>query len=254
MKVCVIGLGTVGTPTIKYFHEKGFQALGYDIAKKSIEGIETYTNWKLVPEPEIYVITVSSENVESICKMISEKDKNCFVSIESTVPVGTCRTIYQSYDLRNLVHCPHRYWREEPMAHGVKQQRVIGAVNKHSLKKGFEFYGALDIPVHVCQTIEIAEMCKVAENAYRFVQIAFAEELRRICEDETIPFEEVRTACNTKWNIQIPEARHGIYGSCLPKDMGYMNNMVKSAPLIEGAIMADEIYKNFIKTSKKSRH
>jgi UDP-N-acetyl-D-mannosaminuronate dehydrogenase len=183
--------------------------------------------------------------------MISERDKNCLVSIESTVPVGTCRKISESYDLRTLVHCPHRYWVEEPMAHGIKQQRVIGAINQQSLEKGLEFYHILDIPVHVCPTIEIAEMCKVAENAYRFVQIAFAEELRRICEDKNISFEEVRTACNTKWNTEILEARDGIYGSCLPKDIGYLKNMAKNAPLIEGAIITDEIYKKWIKTSKK---
>lgn len=251
MKVCVIGLGTVGTPTIKYIREKGLQAFGYDVATKSIDGIKTYTNWKLVPKPEIYVITVSSESVETVCKMISEKDKNCLVSIESTVPAGTCRKISKSHDLRTLVHCPHRYWPEEPMAHGIKQQRVIGAINQQSLKKGLEFYHALDIPVHVCRTIEIAEMCKVAENSYRFVQIALAEELRRICEDKNISFEEVRTACNTKWNTQILEARDGILGSCLPKDIRYLKNMAKNVPLIEGAIITDEIYKKWIKTSKR---
>ncbi len=251
MKVCVIGLGTIGTPTIKHIHEKGLQTFGYDLAKKSIGGIKTYTNWKLVPKPEIYVITVSSESVETVCKMISEKDKNCLVSIESTVPAGTCRKISKSYDLRNLVHCPHRYWAEKPMAHGIKQQRVIGAVNKQSLKKGLEFYHDLAIPVHVCPTIEIAEMCKVAENAYRFVQIAFAEELRLICEDKNISFEEVRTACNTKWNTQILEARDGIVGSCLPKDVRYLRNMARNVPLIEGAIITDEIYKKWIRTSRR---
>jgi UDP-N-acetyl-D-mannosaminuronate dehydrogenase len=192
MKVCVIGLGTVGTPTLRYIHEKGLQVFGYDVVERSIEGIKTYTNWKLVPNPEVYVITVPSESVEAACKMVSERDKNRLVSVESTVPAGTCRRIFELYDLRTLVHCPHRYWAEEPLAHGVKQQRVIGAVNKQSLEKGLEFYRVLDIPVHVCPTIEIAEMCKVAENAYRFVQIAFAEELRRICEEKNISFGEVK--------------------------------------------------------------
>ena len=93
MKICVIGLGTIGTPTIKYIHEHGMQVYGYDLIKKSIDGIETYTGWKLVPKPDIYVVTVSSNNVEDVCKMISEKDKNSFISIESTVQVGACRRI-----------------------------------------------------------------------------------------------------------------------------------------------------------------
>jgi UDP-N-acetyl-D-mannosaminuronic acid dehydrogenase len=43
-------------------------------------------------------------------------------------------------------------------------------------------------------------MCKIVENAYRYVQIAFAEELRMICEALGLDFNEVRMACNTKWN------------------------------------------------------
>jgi len=257
MKICVIGLGTIGTPTIKYIHEHGMQVYGYDLIKKSIDGIETYTHWKLVPNPDIYVVTVSSNNVEDVCKMISEKDKNSFISIESTVQVGACRRISRTFNLQTLVHCPERYWVNEPLTHGIRQLRVIGAINEQSLKKGLEFYEALDIPIHVCPKIEVAEACKIAENAYRFIQIAFAEELRMICEDKDIPFDDLRAACNTKWNIEILEARDGIYGMCLPKDTGYLKNMADKlqTPLIQGAILTDENYKKWIKPLKnKARH
>jgi len=234
-------------------HEHGMQTYGYDLVKKSIAGIETYTEWKRVPKPDAYVITVSSDSVEDVCKMISEKDRRSFVSVESTVKVGTCRKISNKFGLRTLVHCPERYWVEEPKTHGVRQLRVIGAINEQSLEKGLEFYRALDIPVHVCSDIEVAEACKITENAYRFVQIAFAEELKRICEDRGIPFEDLRTACNTKWNIQILEARDGIYGSCLPKDTGYLKAMAGNAliPLIEGAIASDEFYKKWVEELKR---
>ncbi len=85
-------------------------------------------------------------------------------------------------------------------------------------------------------------MSKIAENAYRFVQIAFAEELKIICDKCEIPFEELRESCNTKWNIEILEARDGIGGHCLPKDVRYLWNILKS-PLLSGAIRADEIYR-----------
>ena len=155
--------------------------------------------------------------------------------------------------MQTLVHCPERYWVNEPLTHGIRQLRVIGAINEQSLKKGLEFYEALDIPIHVCPKIEVAEACKIAENAYRFIQIAFAEELRMICEDKYIPFDDLRAACNTKWNIEILEARDGICGKCLPKDTGYLNNMAENlqVPLIQGAILTDEIYKKWIKALKK---
>jgi UDP-N-acetyl-D-mannosaminuronate dehydrogenase len=243
MRVCVVGLGTIGTPTIRYIQERGFEVVGYDLTERSMDDIKTFADWKKVPKSDVYVVTVSSDNVENACKNISNKNKNPLVSIESTIPVGACRKISKTLNLKTLVHCPHRYWVEDPINHGIRQPRVIGAVNKQSLGRGLEFYKALDIPLHVCPTIETAEMCKIAENAYRFVQIAFSEELRTICEEKGISFDEVREACNTKWNIEILEARDGISGSCLPQDIGYLKSLSESSPLLKGAISTDKIYK-----------
>lgn len=247
MKVCVLGLGNIGVPVIEYISKHGFQVYGYDVVEKSIGSIETFTGWEVVPECDVYVVTVSSNSVEDVCKKISNKNKNSLVCIESTVPVGTCRKISETFDLSTLVHCPHRFWVEDPINHGVRQHRVIGAVNEESLRRGLDFYRSLDIPLHVCASIEIAEMCKIAENAYRFVQIAFAEELRMICESRKIPFDDVKKACNTKWNIEILEAREGILGVCLPKDTRYLRLMAENVPLLDGAILTDKNYKKWIK-------
>lgn len=246
MKVCIIGLGNIGKPVLEYIHRHGFQVCGYDLIKESIENEETFTVWEKVPRSDVYVVAVSSSSVEDVCERISSKGKNSLVAIESTVPVGTCRKISETFDLPALVHCPHRYWVEEPFDHGVKQVRVLGAVNEESLKRGLEFYRLLKIPLHVCPAIEIAEMCKIAENAYRFVQIAFAEELCMICEGKEIPFDEVRKACNTKWNVEILEARDGIYGACLPQDIGFLSRLADSSPLLDGAISTDQNYKTRI--------
>lgn len=250
MKVCVVGLGTIGAPVAKYIREQGVQVCGYDLVEKALDDIKSFTEWKEVPKSDVYIVAVASDRVEDACREISNKDKVSLVSIESTVKVGACRKISKRYNLQNLVHCPHRYWVENPVDHGIKQPRVIGAINERSLEKGLEFYRSLDIPLHVCPTIEIAETCKIAENAHRFVQVAFAEELRRICEAKNIDFDEVRTACNTKWNVEILEAREGITGH-IPKDTGYLKLLVDDALLIEGAILTDEIYKKWIGLSKK---
>jgi nucleotide sugar dehydrogenase len=252
MKVCVIGLGTVGTPTNIYMHQQGLQVCGYDILEKSLGEIETYTNWNKVPNSDAYVIAVSSNRVESVCKDVAGKDKKKLILIESTVKVGTCRKISGELDLKNMAHCPHRYWGDDPVNHGVRQLRVIGAINEESLEKARKFYSRLKIPLHLCPSIEVAEMCKIAENAYRFVHISFAEELRTICEANEIDFDEVRKACNTKWNTEIPEARDGIMGTCLPKDTKYLQLLHDNTPLLDGAISTDELYKRNLKT--KVRH
>jgi UDP-N-acetyl-D-mannosaminuronic acid dehydrogenase len=147
-----------------------------------------------------------------------------------------------------LVHVPHRYWPEDPVRHGVKQLRVIGGVNKESLNSGIDFYKSLlDIPLYEVPSVEISEICKISENAYRYVQIAFAEELRMICEDLGLDFKKVREACNTKWNIEILDAREGIGGKCLPKDIHLLASLSKYNTLLRASKKVDKQYREWLK-------
>ncbi|RLC36968.1 potassium transporter TrkA [candidate division Kazan bacterium] len=266
-KVCVIGLGEVGFPTAIYIMERGLEIWGYDIDPNVIERakerkIRATTNWNEIPPMDTYVICVSTfikedetpdlSPIFDVCEKISQKaTSSTLVSIESTIIPGTSKKIWKEIfneDVK-LVHVPHRFWRGDPVRYGVKQLRVIGAVNQESLDAGLKFYrDILGIPLHIVSSVEIAEMSKIAENAYRYVQIAFAEELRMICENLELDFEEVRRACNTKWNIKILEARDGIGGHCLPKDIRYLDYLAPSNTLLKAAILVDKQYREWLKT------
>jgi len=270
LKVCVLGLGEVGLPTAKYILSMGFDVYGYDISSAAIkraeeEGVLKATDiWDEVPPVDIYVVCVSTllkgdapdpSPVFDVCEKISQKaNSHSLVSIESTIVPGTSRKIYENIFNKNinLVHVPHRYWAGDPIKHGVNQLRVIGAVNQESLEAGIKFYeNMLKIPLHVCSSVEIAEMCKIAENAYRYVQIAFAEELRMACEELGLDFNEVREACNTKWNVEILEAKEGIGGHCLPKDIRYLSSLTIRNTLLKGAIKADEEYRKWLSEKRR---
>lgn len=269
MKVCVIGLGQVGLPTAAYILEKGFQVWGFDInsfaVKKAKEKeIKSTISWDKIPPMDVYIICASTtlrrglpdlSAIFDICKKIAHvADPSSLVSIESTIIPGTSRKIYENTFNKNinLIHVPHRYWAGDPEKHGVKQLRVMGAINTESLEIGLKFYKELlQIPIHVVSSIEVAEMSKIAENAYRFVQIAFAEELRMICHQLNLNFDEVRKACNTKWNIEILEARDGIGGHCLPKDIRYLSALTSINSLLKGSITADENYKKWFRRKEK---
>ncbi|HLN45588.1 MAG TPA: hypothetical protein VK209_07760, partial [Candidatus Sulfotelmatobacter sp.] len=150
-----------------------------------------------------------------------------------------------------LVHAPHRYWPAQPEKHGVNQPRVIGAVNEESLRKGLDFYqNKLEIPMHPVSSAEVAEMCKITENAHRYLQIAFAEELKLICERIGLNFDELRDAMNTKWNVDLPEARLGIGGHCLPKDIRYVTSVAPSE-ILESAINVDKKYRDWLNKQSK---
>ena len=258
--MCIVGLGTVGLPTALHA-AKYFTVIGYDTNRKAVElsasqGVLATENWLSTPLSDIYVITVSTginegnepdvSAIYDVCGKIAEKEPEALVCIESTVPVGTSRRVAEKFGFKYVVHCPHRYWAGDPVDHGVIQKRVLGALNEESMEKGKWFYSKLKIPYYAISSLETAEMSKIAENAYRFVQIAFAEELKVICDKLGLPFDDMKAACNTKWNIEILEARDGIHGHCLPKDIRYLAYLGKEAPLLMGAIKADKQYKRAV--------
>lgn len=271
MKICVVGLGRVGLPVAEYIKSKGLKIYGHDINPIAVEkarqkGITAFTDWDEVPLADIYLICVSTSFVNNMCdlsplfdacKKIAQKtNSSILVSIESTVIPGTCRKIYKDIfgEKVHLIHVPHRYWAEDPIKHGVKQLRVIGAINLESLERGLRFYkDTLEIPLYIVSSIEIAEISKIAENAYRYVQISFAEELRMICEELGLDFKQVREACNTKWNIEILEARDGIGGDCLPKDIRFLASLTCYNTLLNSAIATDYIYREWLLKRRQSK-
>ena len=243
-KVCVIGLGTIGYPAALHIKEKSFQVIGVDVRSLIIKEFPTTT---AVAQSDIYVICVNTKNVTDVCANISP---GSLVFIESTVPVGLCRSLAEKHDLK-IAHCPHRYWVGGQKNHGIQQLRVLGAVDKDTLSQAKTFYNELSIPVNTVSNIEAAELSKLTENTYRFVEIAFAEELRIVCEDLSLDFEEVRRASNTKWNVNILEARDGIGGTCLPKDTNIFLKLTgRNHFLVEGAAKMDAMYKKWVSQKK----
>jgi len=262
LKILVAGLGTVGLPTAEYVATAGLEVAGYDANPQAVQravtqGIAATTSWSDVPRADVFLVCVSThydetgnlaavKDVDDVYSMIASMgNEKKLVSIESTVPPGTCRRIYETTSHREvrLVHAPHRYWAGDPVNYGVRQPRVIAGIDNQSLAAGLDFYErTLRIPMHPLPSIETAEMVKVAENAYRYVQIAYAQELREICDSLGIPFEEVRKGCNTKWNVEILEAREGIGGHCLPKDIMYLSNLSADSQLIKAAVASNRLY------------
>lgn len=207
LNVCVCGLGRVGVPSALYIRGKGFKVYGYDIEARKIEGIETFTNFNEVPKCDVYVITVNTRSVSDICEKISEKEHGALICVESTVPVGTCRKVAKTCKFKKLAHVPHRYWAYNPEEFGIRQIRVIGALNELSLEEAILFYEALEIPLFKVSSLETAELVKLAENTARYLQISFAEELKLYCEKLNINFGEVRNAINTRLTSEILDAR-----------------------------------------------
>ena len=259
MRVCVMGLGKIGLPVATYI-SKFYPVIGYDINEKAIkralaQNIEALID---IPFADVYVIAVNTfynnnapdmSAVDSCCFKIGEINRDALVCIESTLSVGSAQKMALEHNLKYVVVCPHRWWEEDQVNYGVKQLRVIGALDKESLDKAISFYEILQIPLFQLSSLELAEATKIAENAHRYVQIAFAEELKLIALKNNLPYDEWRSAINTKWNVDIPEARNGIGKECLPKDTAFLSILDPDAALLRGAMQANENYVENIKNS-----
>jgi nucleotide sugar dehydrogenase len=270
MIVCVIGLGQIGFPVAKYIATKGYDVYGFDINPDAVnQGIQNgkfkaTTQWDQIPKAEVYIICVTTSQVnnqadltsvfDTVKKIATTADTNTLVTIESTILPGTSKKIFEEMFKRNilLVHAPHRYWADQEDKYGVNQVRVIGGVNTESLNAGIKFYkDKLGIPMHTVSTVEIAEMCKIIENSHRYLQIAFAEDLKMMCDNIDMDFDELREAMNTKWNVDLPEARDGIGRHCLPKDIRYVTSLTPSI-LLSSAMDVDNKYREWLTKQKDS--
>jgi UDP-N-acetyl-D-mannosaminuronate dehydrogenase len=305
-KVLVIGLGQLGLPVAKYVKEKGFDVYGYDISQKAMERAEKVASINKISDDsnfgefDVFILCVSTHKaddmftpqIDSLLSIIEEKiskeaKNNVLVSVESTIPRGISRKIFEMVNHRlHVAHVPHRWYGLEEKEHGVNQLRVAGGVNGCCLNAAMQFYSngtdyigrdkmsirinrgnrcnndhnscgiytnaygtGLGIPLYPVSNIEIAEITKIAENAHRYLQIAFAEDLYLYCQANNINFPELRDALNTKWNVNILEPRDGIGGHCLPKDVKMFlesSRSSKKSKILNAAIDVDRDYRRHL--------
>jgi len=287
-KVVIIGLGQLGLPVAKYVKEHGFDTFGYDINQKTMQsaeanyGIKQATNFG---DFDVLIICVSThrpddmftpqvDGLMSVVEKISREAKaGALISIESTIPKGTSKKVFEKVDHRlHVVHAPHRWYALEEEEHGVNQLRIVGGVSNCCLQHGLNFYDgrevvpqttetatpttgikSLSIPMHPVSSVEVAELTKIVENAHRYLQIAFAEELYLYCKSNSISFSELRESLNTKWNVEVLEPRDGIGGHCLPKDTKMFinsSNTIRSK-ILQAAMEIDEDYREYFQNAKE---
>lgn len=163
--------------------------------------------------------------VTSIAKHMK---KGALLSIESTIPPGTMEKVvvplireqrgFEPGTDYLLVHCPERVMPGRLLRNIKEYDRILGAYDERSAATGAEYYRMIvKGNIHATSLIN-AEISKTTENAYRDVQIAFANEVALICEELGADVFEVRKLVNTCpfRDMHIPGS--GVGGYCLPKD------------------------------------
>jgi len=150
------------------------------------------------------------------------------VVVESTIAPGTMRgMILPALEKKSglkagkdlfLAHCPERVMSGKLLNNLKNVDRVLGGFDKRSTEMAIKWYTPIIKAKLHTTDMTSAEVAKTAENAYRDVQIAFANEVGLICEKLGLDAFEVRRLVNTcpYREMHLPGA--GVGGHCLPKD------------------------------------
>lgn len=263
-KILIIGLGQIGYSNAEYMTSLGLKVDGYDISEKAIQrALENKVIQNRASSFEgydYYVICISTHKPDNMFvpfldglfdisqRLAQEGKAGALVGIDSTITRGTSEKVKKILGHRlHVVHVPHRFQAQEKQEHGVKQIRILGASDSCCEKEAKLFYGKLlEIPLHFVSSADIAELSNIVENSYKFLEIAFAEELKMICDKSNIDFDELREAINTNRNMDVLEAKDGIGGNCLPKDsqmfLDFSNHFLVTS-LIKAAKLIDKEYR-----------
>lgn len=166
--------------------------------------------------------------VKSILKVCL---KGSIIVIESTISPGTIdkyiRPVIKSRNLIigedvHLVHAPERIIPGNMIYELIHNNRTIGADDPAIGEKVKKYYAAFCKGEIVVTDIKTAEMTKVVENTFRAVNIAFANELAKICNHDGMDVYEIIKICNMHPRVNILQPGPGVGGHCISVDPWFL--------------------------------
>lgn len=172
-----------------------------------------------IPKPNTnYIIQAA----KTIAPHIKEND---IIILESTSPVGTTKLVMNVFkdvgiDVKKIfiAYCPERVLPGNIMRELIENDRVVGGVDKKSTQIVADFYRSF-VTGEILETDDAtAEMCKLAENSFRDVNIAFANELSVICDNNGIDVWELTRLANHHPRVSILNPGTGVGGHCIAVD------------------------------------
>jgi len=126
-----------------------------------------------------------------------------------------------------LAHCPERVLPGQILRELVENDRIVGGIDPESGERAADLYRSFVKGEIVCTDSRTAEMAKLTENAFRDVNIAFANELSLICDDLGIDVWELISLANRHPRVSILQPGPGVGGHCIAVDPWFI---VHSSP------------------------
>jgi len=279
MNITVIALGKVGLPVAALYAARGHRVTGCDLSPAVVNavnaGVSTLphepglaerlaavvSSGQLTATTDTVVGVVGAEVVIVLVPLdvdaahqpdfrsmdgafqtiASALKPGTLVILETTVPVGTCRSrylpVFEQGGRRCGVDFFFAFSPERLQAGRVERDldtypRVVGGIDAASAARAAAFYaGNFTVPVITLDSAEAAEMCKLAESIYRDVNIALANELAAYAAARGIDFMQVIKAANSQPQSHLHRPGLGVGGHCIPVYPYFLLNDAETAAL-----------------------
>ncbi|MGP1194209.1 UDP-N-acetyl-D-mannosamine dehydrogenase [Serratia sp. CY54039] len=179
-------------------------------------------------EPDLSYVETAAKSLAPVLK------KGDLVILESTSPVGATEQVAEwlaetRSDLSfpqqageaadvNIAYCPERVLPGQVMVELIKNDRVIGGMTPKCSARASALYKIFLEGECVLTNARTAEMCKLTENSFRDVNIAFANELSLICAEQGINVWELIRLANRHPRVNILQPGPGVGGHCIAVD------------------------------------
>lgn len=186
------------------------------------------TPFKGEHEPDLVYVKAAAESIAPVLK------KGDLVILESTSPVGTTEQMAEwmaqarpdlTFPQQNgdeadidIAYCPERVLPGQVMVELIKNDRVVGGMTSKSSQRASELYNIFLEGECFITNAKTAEMCKLTENSFRDVNIAFANELSLICAHQGINVWELIKLANLHPRVNILQPGPGVGGHCIAVD------------------------------------
>ncbi|MFD1803854.1 UDP-N-acetyl-D-mannosamine dehydrogenase [Mixta tenebrionis] len=179
-------------------------------------------------QPDLAYVQAAALSLAPVLK------KGDLVILESTSPVGATEQMAQwlaearpdltfphqqadSPDI-HIAYCPERVLPGQVMVELIKNDRVVGGMTPACSARASELYRIFLEGECVITNARTAEMCKLTENSFRDVNIAFANELSLICAQQGINVWELIALANRHPRVNILQPGPGVGGHCIAVD------------------------------------
>lgn len=219
------------------FEEEGLEEVFNEALSKGIEFKTQYekTNRYIITVPTPYMAVskqIDAKYVIAATNQVLEVcEPNTILVIESTISPGTIdkfvRPIIEEKGFKigediHLVHAPERIIPGKMVYELEHNSRTIGADSKkvgEEVKSWYESFCKNEI---VVTDIKTAEMSKVVENTFRDINIAFANELAKMCDREGMDVYELIRIANKHPRVNILTPGPGVGGHCISVDPWFL--------------------------------